>query len=300
MSDLAKQVLNKEISVEEALEQAHTHSTRLADINVNLNQKPLLCEFPTIEDNQYILAGESNMIIMAGRPGNAKTAFACQIGLNVAKHSRVLYFSLEMKKEALARRLLAVESQVAIKHLGHLLHKDRVHRTIDKLKQYKFDLVDDDSLTIKDILTKVYDENHREKVSLVIIDYIGIIKVDNTMRAISVGEIAKTIKKHIADKLQIPVIVLAQMNRSFDSRYVWAEDKSDIRPTLADIGESSGIEHAADVVFFLHRPYLLDPTRSPSDFKVYVCKNRNGDVRDFELQFSSELTRFFDNGVENL
>lgn len=293
---LYSKILSNELSPEQALDASQKHSTRLSEIALNLNSKPLICGFPTLERHQYLMEGEGNLVVMAARPGNGKTALACQIGLNVAKKSRVLYFSLEMKKEALRKRLLSVISQVPIKKLGFPQYKAKVDEAIELQKGYNFDVIDDPDLTINDIISKVYDEYSRDKIALVIIDYIGIIKVNNDFRATSIGDVAKRIKRDLADKFRIPVIVLAQMNRGFDSRKSAAESKEEIRPTLADIGESSGIEHASDVVMFLHRPYLVDANQAASDFRVYVCKNRNGDVKDFSLEFSCELTKFFDMG----
>ncbi len=66
---------------------------------------------------------------------------------------------------------------------------------------------------------------------------------------------------------------------------------------MDDLAESSWLEHATDVIMFLHRPCLLNPDASPTLFQVFVVKNRNGEAKDFMLQFSQELTRFVDPGV---
>lgn len=295
----------------EVLDKHLTHSTKISDIDVNLNTKALRCGFPSLEYYEYLLEGEGNLIVMAGRPGNCKTALACQIGLNTAEHGKVLFFSLEMKKETLRKRLLAVTSGVPIKKLSEPVFRAKIDLALDKQSKLKFNIIDDGGLTINDIIAKTYDENNRETLSLVVIDYIGIIKVDNTRRATSLSEVVTRIKKEIADKLKIPVIVLAQMKRGFEDRYARAKmeyEKAkqyptgsnsrilDIRPSLEDLGESSGLEHAADVVMFLQRPFLLDPSHNESDFRVFVAKNRNGEVKDFDLEFSSTLTKFIDHG----
>ena len=275
-----------------------SHSVRLSEIQANLVMKPLECGFPSIEHYGYILQGESNLVIVAARPGNCKTSLACQIGLQTAKHSRVLLFTLEMSKETLKRRLLSVASQVAIKNLALPSNAPKVARAEEELKQYRLDIIDQDGLSASDIIAKVADENRVEPVALVIVDYIGLIKVDNEYRATGIGIAAKRLKKEIADKFKIPVMVLAQMNRQFDGRNNSKDEESEVRPNLSDLGESSGIEHAADVVMFLHRPYLSDPQKySPNQLKVFVCKNRNGEVHDFELDFSQEQTRFYDKGI---
>jgi replicative DNA helicase len=289
-----------------------THSKRLGEVELNLETSPLKCGFPTIEYYEYLLAGEGNMVIISAKPGHGKTALSSQIALNVAEHGRVLYFSLEMAARALKKRLLAVTSGVPIKKLTEHNFKQRVDKGVEVMSRLKLDIIDDKDLTIKDIISKTYDENSKEKLALVVIDYIGIISYSNDRRHEGVADAAKRIKDEIADKLKIPAIVLAQMKSGFDERYNRAKmeyEKAkqyptganrkilEIRPTLEDVGESSGIAKAADVVMFLNRPCLLDPEEPENVFKVYVAKNRNGEAKDFDLEFSSSLTKFVDRGV---
>lgn len=295
-NQLVSLVEKGQLTPTEAVVRFNKHSTRLNDINIDFISRPLKCGLPTIEKYEYILANEGNLVVMAARPGNGKTALACQIGIEVAKHGRTLLFSLEMRKEALAKRLTSVLSGVAIKKLGLPVNSDRVSRAMRDLSTYRFDIVDTPGLTVDEILTKTYDEYRNEPIDLVIVDYIGIVKVNNELRATGMGEVAKRLKRDLADRLKIPVLVLAQMNRSFDARQASAGEDEEVRPNLADIGESSGIEHAADVVMFLHRPCLVDNTKPANLFKVYVSKNRNGEVKDFNLDFSDELTKFIDYG----
>lgn len=296
----------------EALDKHLTHSTKLSDVTVNLNIKPLKCGFPTMENMEYLLEGEGHLVIMSARPGNGKTALSCQIALNVSEHSKVLYFSLEMKKEALRKRLLAVSSGIPIRKLNEPVFKAKLEIAMKKQESLKLHLVDDSGLTVNDIISKVNDENNREKIALVVIDYIGIIKYKGLKRNEDISEAIIRIKKEIADKYKISVIVLAQMKRGFEERYAKAKmeyerakqyknseanDKIlDIRPGMEDLGESSGLEHASDIVMFLQRPCLMDRDQPEDLFKVYVAKNRKGEARDFDLEFSSTLTKFIDNG----
>jgi replicative DNA helicase len=237
------------------------------------------------------------------------TALSTNIGLNVASYGRVLYFSLEMSARALKKRIVGIESGVPIKKLAEPVFAKKVADAIDRLSKLKFDIVDDKDLTLNSIISKTHDENNRGKLSLVIVDYIGIIDYAGKTRHEAIADAAKRFKDEVADKLKIPVIVLAQMKNGFDERYAKAKmeyekakqyptgankDIMNIRPSLEDIGESSGIGKAADVVMFLHRPCLLDPTEPTSLFKVYVAKAREGEPKDFQLEFSSSLTKFID------
>lgn len=293
----------------DVLKKALTHSTSLKDCVADLNKSPLECGFRSIQQSGYLLKERGRLVVLAARPGNGKTAFSCQLGINIAKHSRVLMFSLEMSKEALKERMLGVIGSIPIAKLGEKVFKTKVEAAEEEIAKLKFDIVDNDALSAEDIVRMTIDENNKEKLGLVIIDYVGIIKVDNNKRALAVGEAAELIKNRIAKRLNIPVLMLAQMKRGFEDRYAKARfeyEKAknfpnganrkilDVRPTMEDIGESSKLEHASDVIMFLQRPCLLDPEEPQSLFRVYVVKNRHGEAKDFELEFSATMTKFSD------
>lgn len=298
--------------VTKPLDKHLTHSNLLGDIDVDFGIKALPCGFPSIEALKYIKANVGNVIVVAARPGNGKTALACQIGLNVSEHSKVLMFSMEMEASELKRRLLAVTSGVPIDKLGEPVFSTKLEAAKQKLKTLKYHINADSDLTVDQIIAYTYDENQREKISLLIIDYVGLINLDGQHRVEGIKQAVVAIKKKIADTLKIPVILIAQMNRNFEDRYAQAKfayekgrmfpdgenpDILDVRPSMSDLAESSGLEQAADLVLFLQRQYLLDRSKPESAFKVFAEKNRKGSVRDFELDFSGTLTKFVDKGV---
>lgn len=306
---IIKSVREGTLDVNAALTLAETVSTRLGDIHTTFNSESLSLGFPTMERHQYFLKNESNLIVMAARPGNGKTALAIQIAMNVARKGRVLVFSLEMRKEALYRRSLSVLSGVAIKVLGSDKNKARVEKAMEDIKQFNLNIIDEEDLTANDIISRAYDEHAREPLDLIVIDYIGLVKVNQGYRAQEIGAAAKLFKRKLANQLKLPVLLLAQMNRGFEDRYAQyllaaqkaalyanaPEQKTpEMRPVMSDIAESSGLEHCTDVAMFLHRPSLLDKSQPESLFNVFVAKNRNGDVRDFDLEFNGALTKFND------
>lgn len=314
-SKIIKAVRSGELDVNAALSHLEKTSTRLGDVEANFSSESLNLGFPTIERHQYFLKNESSLIVMAARPGNGKTALATQIAMNVAKHDRVLLFSLEMKKEALYKRAISVLSGVAIKVLGSEKNKVRVDRAIEDLKGYNLDIIDDEDLSANDIVSRSYDENKAGKVSLIVIDYIGLVKTTQGYRAQEIGQAAKLFKKRLANQLKVPVLLLAQMNRSFEDRYAQyllsaqkaklyanapEQGVPEMRPVMSDIAESSGIEHCTDVALFLHRPNLLDKSHPESLFNVFVAKNRNGACADFNLEFNGALTKFNDLEKEDI
>jgi replicative DNA helicase len=299
--DIIDKLKAKEITPQEAILKNGTHGAFLSAITIDMDRQPLKCGFPTIEEYQYILGNRGNMVVIAGRAGNNKTAFSSQIALSASKFGKVLFFSLEMSKEALAERLISVMSGIPIKRLGLPMHQERLSRCREELSAYQLKIIDTPNLSINTLLSMVYDENRQEKVTLVVIDYIGLLssnKSDN--RHLDVGSIASDIKVKLADKLQIPVIVLAQMNQGIDGRLAMAElakakgNEIEIRPQLSDMGESKKIADSADVVMFVRRPCLYDPAEPRDKFLVYVCKNRSGTTQDFRLTFKEDQTKFVD------
>lgn len=288
---------------EELLKASQEHGSYLQDIELDLGRKPLLCGFPTIEGHEYILSNRGNLVILAARAGEGKSALAAQLALNTSQHTKVLFFSLEMSKKAIAERLMSVVSQVPIKKLKNPSYANQVRQAYERLKSHKLKIIDTANLSINTLMSMVYDENRISPVGLVVIDYIQLLSADTSeKRHLDLSKISSTIKTKLADKLSIPVLVLAQMNQGIDSRLAEAARLKamgktlEIRPQRSDIGESKGIVDAADVVMFLRRPCISDPDEPRSLFKVAVCKNRNGTTKDFDLEFSEELTYFVDKG----
>ena len=125
-------------------------------------------------------------------------------------------------------------------------------------------------------------------LDLLIIDYLQLLESDdrNISREQQISTITRRLK-FLAKDLRIPVIALAQLNRSVEQR----EDK---RPRLADLRESGAIEQDADIVMFLHRPEAYDPEDRPGEADLIVSKNRNGPIGNVPLTWIREQLRFGD------
>lgn len=303
-----------ELTPKEILDKSLTHSTELKDLRLDLTQEPLECGFPSIEFHDYLVKNKGRIIAIAGRPGHGKSALAGQIAFNVAKQSRCLLFSLEMDQEALNERFLAIESGIPIKKLGLKIHEDRLRQARKDVGNYRLSIVDDSSLTIDALIRKILDETQRDKIDLVVIDYLGLVDLGEAHkdRAILMGKALNRLKKEVAERLKIPIIVVVQATRGFEDRYAKAkmeyekakqyptganEEILNIRPSMQELADSSWIEREVHVVMFVYRPCLLNPCVPAKLFKVFVVKNRSGIVQDFVLEFSQELTRFIDPGV---
>ncbi len=134
---------------------------------------------------------------------------------------------------------------------------------------------------------------NRHKLKLVVIDYLQLIEPENRRdsRQEQVALISRRLK-HLARELAIPVVALAQVNRS-------SEERQDHRPRLADLRESGSIEQDADTVMMLHRPELRDPGQREGELEVIVAKQRNGPTGEVVLSFIKQFFRFEDRRIES-
>jgi replicative DNA helicase len=133
----------------------------------------------------------------------------------------------------------------------------------------------------------------RHQIKLVVVDYLQLIDPDNRRdsRQEQVASVSRRLK-FLARELEIPVVALAQVNRS-------SEDRQDHRPRLADLRESGAIEQDADTVMLLHRPELHEPGQHEGIVEVMVAKQRNGPTGDITLTYLKQFMRFENFAVEH-
>ncbi len=237
------------------------------------------------------------LIIIGGRPGMGKTAFA----LNVAQHvgiemnEPVAVFSLEMSKEQLAMRMLCAESMVdsSLVRKGFINRQDwpKLTSAAGRLSEAPIFIDDSSALTVLEIRAKSrrLKLEHRG-LSLVVVDYLQLMRSRGTFerREQEISEISRSLKA-LAKELKIPVIALSQLNRA-------VEQRSGNKPTLADIRESGAIEQDADVIIFIYKD--SDQVRSNpavrNVVKIDIAKQRNGPTGSINLTFLSNCTKFVD------
>ncbi|MBC8489075.1 MAG: replicative DNA helicase [Bacteroidetes bacterium] len=248
------------------------------------------------------------LIIVAGRPGMGKTA----VGLNLfaknaaEQNKNILFFSLEMDEFPLLDRLTCSYGGIdpnflksgEIKNYPDQLSK--FQETKQKLKSLPFSIDDNAYSDIKHITTVSRAKNRKGKCDMVVIDYLQLIETSQSKsnsyfknREREVSEMTRSLKR-LAKELKIPVILLAQLNRSVESR-------NDKRPVMSDLRESGSIEQDADIIIFPFRPeyYKImedDQQNSTEGVMIFiVAKNRNGKITgDVYAQYSPDLTQFFD------
>ncbi len=238
---------------------------------------------------------KSDLLLVAARPAMGKSAFALNMGVNVAKKYKktVAIFNLEMSREQLALRLLASESSVELQKLttGKLSEEEWTKLCIASaaLSQTDIRIDDNPSVTVADINAKC---RRLDNLGLVIIDYLQLMQgsgygKNSENRVTVVGEISRSLKI-MAKELNVPVICLSQLSRAVESR-------TDKRPILSDLRESGAIEQDADAVMFLYRDeYYNANTEDKGLAECIVGKNRHGETGTVKLQWLGQFQLFAD------
>ena len=239
---------------------------------------------------------KSDLLLVAARPAMGKSAFALNLGVNVAKAYKktVAIFNLEMSREQLAMRLLASESFIDMQKLatGKLTDEEwgKLAMAAASLSQTDIRIDDNPSVTVADINAKC---RRIENLGLVIIDYLQLMtssgygKNSGDNRVTVVGEISRALKI-MAKELNIPVVCLSQLSRAVESR-------TDKRPILSDLRESGAIEQDADSVMFLYRDEYYNPNSEDKGLaECIVSKNRHGETGTVKLQWFGPYQTFTD------
>lgn len=250
------------------------------------------------KDLDGILAGlqRSDLFILAARPSMGKTALALNLAHNIATKAgeAVLLFSLEMSKEQLVDRMLAMESGVDAWALrtGNLTDQDfeRIGQAMGTLSEAQIYIDDTPGITVSDLRTKSRREMHQHPLGLIIVDYLQLMSGGSRYnsdgnRVQEISEISRGLKG-IARELNVPLIALSQLSRSVESRNPQI-------PQLSDLRESGSIEQDADVVAFIYREdYYNKESERQNITDILIKKHRNGPTGGVELFFEKEKQRF--------
>jgi replicative DNA helicase len=243
----------------------------------------------------------AEMVVIAARPSMGKTALAMNIAEHVAMNvgKPVAVFSLEMSSQQLVQRLLCSRAKVDLQRVrnGFLSERDFPSLTAAaaKLAAAKMFIDDTPGLSIMELRAKARRMKSQYDVRLIVIDYLQLLRSTSRRaqdnRQLEISEISGGIKA-LAKELDLPIIVVAQLNRQPDTRA-----KEGGRPRLSDLRESGSIEQDADVVGLLVRPeyYETDDDakqEKAGEAELIVAKQRNGPTGDVPLIFLKEYTRF--------
>lgn len=242
-------------------------------------------------DLDRMLAGmqDSNLLILASRPGIGKTALATNIAQYVAveKKMPVGYFALEMSNLEMVDRMLVSQANIDAWKLktGNLKDDDfaRLSEGMGVLAESPLYIDDTPGQSILELRTKARRLHSQVGVKLLIVDYLQLCIGDKNYdsRVQEVGAISQGLK-NLARELKIPVLALSQLNRGLESR-------TDKTPQLADLRESGSIEQDADVVMFLSRA----DDNNLEDVKLSIAKHRNGALGTMDLKFRGDRVKFY-------
>ena len=233
------------------------------------------------------------LIIIAGRPGMGKSAFAVNIAeyvsINLGK--TVAIFNLEMPREQIVNRILCSQALVSNGRIrtGTMEPDDweKICNVADTIAKAPIYIDDSASITVSQIRAKCRRLKQTKNLDMIVIDYLQLMQGSgrSESRQQEISEISRSLKV-LAKELDIPVIALSQLKRE-------SEGQKGKKPILSDLRESGAIEQDADMVMFLFRNYYYSKNPKEKDLaECIIAKNRSGDVDTFPLGFKGEYTKF--------
>jgi len=245
-------------------------------------------------DNKLGGFQNSDLIILAARPGIGKTAFILNVADHIAEQTGkgVAIFNLEMSAEQLVQRMVACRAGVNLQHLRTGALPDWEHsRVVDAISSMSgLPIYFDESgeVSITELRSKARRLKAEKNVSMIMVDYLqlmhGSANRSRDNRVQEVSEITRQLKA-MARELDIPVLAVSQLSRAIESR-------ADQKPQLSDLRESGSIEQDADIVMFISRDRNNEDRRDQAD--VIIAKHRNGPTGEVTLQFFGPYQQFAD------
>lgn len=219
------------------------------------------------------------LIVVAARPGCGKTSFAMQVAMHVAKRGHVLFVSLEMTKSELAARVITAEAGIDSRAVraGKLApyEYDKLTESLSAVAGHELQIWSPSKASVNQILSSARIRANFSPLSLVVVDYIGLVRPDDHRipRHEQVAQVTRDLKT-LAKELDCPVIALCQLNREGDES-----------PRLVHLRESGSIEQDADMVILLHKT-------SETTVDMKVAKHRQGEVGTIGMEWCGKRTRF--------
>lgn len=242
---------------------------------------------------------KTDMIILAGRPGQGKTTFALNLAYNICGKNNYsgAFFSLEMTDQQLVKKVVSDLSRVPMDNIrsGNISETAmddllQASRLLDKKKLF---IVDNSYLTIAELRNRCMKIQKKEGLDIVFIDYLqlmhaganyrnsGNTKNGFASRQEEIAEISRNIKG-LAKELNVPIVALSQVNREVDSR------KTPV-PQLSDIRESGAIEQDADIIMFISHG---NKEEDDGSVDITIAKHRNGRQATINFRFDKSTSSF--------
>ena len=250
-------------------------------------------------DEKTLGLQKGELIIIAARPSMGKTAFSLNLvqKMCVEQKKKVAYFSLEMGEESVAQRLLSSMAQIPFLQIRNGTFRSdawpELTRQMGRLGESFLYIDDSTSVSPFEIRSRCRRQKATKGLDLVVIDYLQLMKLPHKVesREREVSEMSRQLKA-LARELDVPVVALAQLNRSVESRQDYGKGKG--RPFLSDLRESGSIEQDADLIILLYRAgyYYPDDMEKQNNATVIIGKQRNGPIGDVELFWDPRYGQF--------
>lgn len=230
-----------------------------------------------------------DLVVVAGRPGMGKSAFAMQLAEAMSSTDKPgLFFSLEMSAGQLVDRILSSAGRVNLKKFRTAQFGDEDWHGLTvaiSAAQAMPVFIDDHSAGIGQILSTMRAFKRRHGLGVVVVDYIGLVQSEGETREQEVARVTRALKL-AAKQLGCPILALAQLNRKL-------EDRGDKRPMQSDLRESGAVEQDADAILMLYRDELYN-SDSPHKgvCEVLIRKNRHGETGMVPVVFRADVVRF--------
>lgn len=228
------------------------------------------------------------LILLAARPSMGKTAVSIELAKSAARHKNVGYFSIEMPSTQIVGRMMKAgtmwsDEKIKDPNSWNKIEEETYTVVEEDISSLKMNIDDSPGIELGEITWKSRKLSDQNELDIIFIDYLGLINHSingNTNQVQIVADISKQLKA-LARDLEIPVVALAQLNRSVEKR----EDK---RPLMSDLRDSGSLEQDADIIMFLYRDGYYNKPLTPQpyeDLEVIVSKNRNGSTGTAKLKF---------------
>lgn len=243
---------------------------------------------------------KSDLVVIAARPGMGKTAFALSMARNAAMANKaVAVFSLEMSAVQLTTRLISSEAEITSNKLkkGDLAEHEweQLNTRVKALIEAPLFIDDTPALSIFELRAKCRRLKEQHDIQLIVVDYIQLMRAGDGAgnREQEISTISRSLKA-LAKELNVPVLILSQLNRSVETR------GGSKKPQLSDLRESGAIEQDADMVIFIYRPeyYDINEDEQGNDMtgkgEIIIAKHRNGALDSVTLRFIGQYTKFVD------
>lgn len=297
---LIQELVNKDVSkvtsinisdfLDETIDDIRTAKERAANATSGVPSG-----FPDL-DNMTDGFKPGQMIIVAARPAVGKSTIAVDFARNASLlgGKTVLFFSMEMDKKEIVNRILSAEARVETQKIkrGELDDNDwmNISEAQARLAQANFIIDDNPQTSISRVRSvAIRQKNKPEGLDMIVIDYLGLMEIPSSGRSSDsrqndISNLSRNIKL-LAKELQIPVIILSQLNRN-------SETRNDRKPMVSDLRESGSLEQDADIVMLLHRPETADPNNRPGETDLIIGKHRGGPTGTVPLTSMLSYSKF--------